>query len=27
MNVVEMMMSMQKMRARRTPSQQAHVTN
>lgn len=27
MNVVEMMMAMQKMRARRTPSQQAHVTN
>ncbi|MDV7103684.1 propanediol/glycerol family dehydratase large subunit [Vibrio sp. TH_r3] len=27
MNVVEMMMSMQKMRARKTPSQQAHVTN
>ncbi len=26
MNVVEMMMAMQKMRARRTPSQQAHVT-
>ncbi|WP_375749665.1 propanediol/glycerol family dehydratase large subunit [Vibrio sp. HN007] len=27
MNVVEMMMAMQKMRARKTPSQQAHVTN
>jgi propanediol dehydratase large subunit len=27
MNVVEMMMSMQKMRARKSPSQQAHVTN
>lgn len=27
MNVVEMMMAMQKMRARRTPSNQAHVTN
>lgn len=27
MNVVEMMMAMQKMRARRTPSQQSHVTN
>lgn len=27
MNVVEMMMAMQKMRARRTPSQQTHVTN
>jgi propanediol dehydratase large subunit len=27
LNVVEMMMSMQKMRARRTPSNQAHVTN
>ncbi|MFV0576576.1 MAG: propanediol/glycerol family dehydratase large subunit [Vibrio sp.] len=27
MNVVEMMMAMQKMRCRRTPSQQAHVTN
>ncbi|QZY54144.1 propanediol/glycerol family dehydratase large subunit [Crassaminicella profunda] len=27
MNVVEMMMSLQKMRARKTPSNQAHVTN
>jgi propanediol dehydratase large subunit len=27
LNVVEMMMGMQKMRARRTPSNQAHVTN
>ena len=27
LNVVEMMMAMQKMRARRTPSNQAHVTN
>ncbi|MEI6858516.1 MAG: propanediol/glycerol family dehydratase large subunit [Shewanella sp.] len=27
MNVVEMMMAVQKMRARKTPSQQAHVTN
>ena len=27
MNVVEMMMAMQKMRARRTPSQQCHITN
>ncbi|PWS22646.1 propanediol dehydratase, partial [Enterococcus faecium] len=27
MNVVEMMMSMQKMRSRRTPTTQAHVTN
>jgi len=27
MNVVEMMMAMQKMRARKSPSQQAHVTN
>ena len=27
MNVVELMMAMQKMRARRTPSNQAHVTN
>jgi propanediol dehydratase large subunit len=27
LNVVEMMMALQKMRARRTPSNQAHVTN
>ena len=27
MNVVEMMMALQKMRARRTPANQCHVTN